>query len=134
MKERLEKRFMEPNELAGQGDNCYWVTSMGIRVSRMEDANLLTSRIEATIDTEEEKHFIIMDVDHEAELIPSSTPGHYHLYIYHEVTKEQLDKFVAVAREIGLIQQGIVRGYKERGVLCLRKPGVVKGDERPDVS
>lgn len=145
MRNELEKRYMEPEELSR---GYPWVTSMGRRVRTMDEANLITSRISKSLDWVEERaaankvagrdiapptqrHYILLDLDHEAELIPTSTSGHFHLYIKHAVTSVQLDKFVEVCEEIGLIQPGIKKGWKERGALCLRKPGVIKGVETP---
>ncbi len=137
MRELLEKRFMTVEEF---GRGYPFKMTMGTRVQMLEEANLITSRLEASLDNGErmqsggsmpQMHYILIDLDHEAELIETSTPGHFHLYVKHAVTEEQLDKLVSVMEEIGMINPGIKRGWEGRGALCLRKPGVVKGVETP---
>lgn len=119
---RLEERFIPRDELT----RTYpWTTSLGA-AGPPGEGNVYTSLIVDKFD----KHFILLDLDAiPVALVPSSTPGHNHLYIWHEVTTEQLNKLVNVLNEIGILQDGIVRGWMERGKLYLRKPGIMKGVE-----
>jgi len=103
-----------------------WTRDAGVAAPE-ESANLVSSRMRAESPSDDELHYILLDLDGiKAEIVPSSTPGNSHLYIYHAVTKEQLNRVVDVLTDIGLLQEGIRRGWRERGILCLRKPGVMK--------
>ena len=120
----LERRYMDDLTT----DYAGWVSGYGVSVPTLDEANLVTSAIEG----EEDAHYILLDLDDiGVELVESSTPGHHHLYIYHKVTLDQLTRLMTLLNEMGIIQDGIMRGLKERGRLCLRKPGVVKGVETP---
>lgn len=125
MRDHLEHRFLDPTIL----NRSYgWCREAG-EIVPAEDANLVTSRLAGQNEErpDEELHYIILDLDDiKVELIPSSTPGHHHLYIYHPVSKTELGQLVDLLEELQIIEPGIKRGFKERGILCLRKPGVRK--------
>lgn len=73
-------------------------------------------------------HYPVIDLDLPARLIPSSTPGHYHLYLD---TPVDWGKFVAVLDamvDAGLVEGGYVEASKERGHTCVRLPWVGKLD------
>ena len=87
-------------------------------------ANLISSRV-----TGYRKHRILLDIDHEAALIPSSTEGHYHLYINHLLTDEQMEKLVKVLEEIELIAPGNANQWWRHKALFLRLPWIKKRNE-----
>lgn len=75
-------------------------------------------------------HYPVIDLDFPARLIPSSTQGHYHLYLD---TPVDWGKFVAVLEamvDAGLVEGGYVEASKERGHTCVRLPWVGKYDTR----
>lgn len=92
----------------------------------LKKANLVTSVVKSTKGKTVETHRLLLDLDFDAALIPSSTPGHNHLYIDKELTKEQVDKVVAVLNEVGILQDGVKNGYNRRGALSLRLPWIDK--------
>lgn len=92
----------------------------GVMVESLDEANLISSL------TTEGKHRPNLDIDFPAELIPSSTPGHYHLYLNIDLTRQQYDKLIDVLEEVGIIERGIKKAYYARGMTLTRKPGVKK--------
>lgn len=69
-----------------------------------------------------EGHMPVIDLDLPCQLIPSGTPGHWHLYIERAVT---FDAYVAVLKalaEAGIVQWGFVNATVERGFGSVRHP------------
>jgi hypothetical protein len=78
-------------------------------------------------------HHIAVDVDVPAWLVPSSTPGHAHLYVPLKVTEGAYFDWLDASAEIGLLEPGYVSACKSRGMTSVRAPWVVKGEERVDL-
>lgn len=75
------------------------------------------------------KHVIVIDVDHPAHLVDSSTPGHSHLYV--EIPPVEWDKYVKwleASAEIGLLSPGYVNACITRGHSDVRLPWIRKGE------
>ncbi len=73
------------------------------------------------------KHSPCLDIDFEAELIPSSTPGHYHLYLDGlELTWEKYKNLLTALAEAGVISSGYKRYSLNYGRTLLRRPGLMK--------
>jgi len=84
------------------------------------DANLVGSL------TDEGKHMPLLDIDYDAQLLPSSTPGHFHLYLNKGVDWDKYQKVLIAMGEAGLIQKGFMDWSLKRGQSFLRPPGVMK--------
>lgn len=67
-------------------------------------------------------HAVCLDIDMEAELIPSKTPGHYHLYIEKKLTWENYKKLLEVLAEVEIIEKGYAGASIAKGCTCLRPP------------
>lgn len=90
------------------------------------DANLIGSRLQNT-----QTHRLMLDLDFECELVPSSTPGRYHLYANKFLHHEDMDKLVNTLVEVGILNEGIkTMQWDANGELALRLPWVKKGDDR----
>lgn len=74
-------------------------------------------------------HIIALDIDVPAWCIPSSTDGHSHLYISHQLQWPQYEKLLRVLAEIGLIEEGYKDASIKRKATFLRLPWVKKGME-----
>jgi len=61
-----------------------------------------------------------------AELVPSSTPGHSHLYIDTEMPWKDYRWFLKSLARAGIIEEGFYRASVEREQTMLRKPGIYK--------
>ena len=72
-------------------------------------------------------HKVVLDIDMPAVLLESSTPGHHHLYIDHEMTWENYKRLLNVMAEVGLLEPGYVGASETRKHTALRLPWVRKG-------
>lgn len=75
-------------------------------------------------------HRPLLDLDFPAALVPSSTPGHHHLYIDKPMSWDDYVKLLDVLAEVGLLEPGFVSASKQRRATFLRLPWVCKGAER----
>lgn len=87
------------------------------------EVNTITSKVRGYGDN---FHKIILDIDHQAWLFPSSQEGHYHLYVDHSVTTRSYMMFLKAAANIGLIEMGYYQAAKRRGYTSLRLPWIKK--------
>lgn len=71
-------------------------------------------------------HRPVLDIDFPAKLIPSSTEGHFHLYLDKEMTWEQYEKLLLALVEADILEPGYVSASIARGHTCVRLPGVSK--------
>jgi hypothetical protein len=85
-------------------------------VSTYEECNLITSQLLGT------KHLPVLDFDFECRLVPSRTPGNYHLYINKEVEWDKYAKMLVAMRDAGVLQDGYVASALHRGYTGVRKP------------
>lgn len=92
-----------------------------------EDVESLT---EASVVNSKNKHLrchaVLLDLDVPAWLIPSSSPGHSHLYASVACSEEDYFTFLDAAAKIGLIEEGYASVSKVRGQTSLRLPWVLK--------
>lgn len=71
-------------------------------------------------------HMPVLDIDYPAKLVPSSTEGHYHLYLDKQITWDAYKKVLEALAEAGLIQAGFRDWSIKRSQSFVRKPGVKK--------
>lgn len=83
-----------------------------------------------------EMHYLMLDIDAPAALIPSSTAGHYHLYIGITMSwTRQLLPLLKALRDAKIIEEGFYYASEKRRATFLRLPWIKKGEERqPDLS
>lgn len=75
-------------------------------------------------------HQPVFDLDFAAELLPSSTPGHFHLYLNREISWRKYKKVLKAMMKAGLIEPGWYKMTVERHAGHLRAPALVK-EESP---
>lgn len=98
------------------------------------EANVISSRIagQSPVDPDnpfalgEVLHAPVIDIDFPAALIPSSTPGHFHLYLEKPVTWRGYQRVLEALSYAGLLEPGYVHASIERGKTFVRKPMVTK--------
>lgn len=71
-----------------------------VSVENVEQANLVSSLIKDGI------HAPAIDLDFPAYLVPSTTAGHFHLYIEKEMRWKDYKKLLDTLLEVGLINRG----------------------------
>jgi len=80
------------------------------------------------------KHRVMLDIDVPAVLVPSSTPGHHHLYIDVYVTWDKYVVLLDALADCGVVERGYVSASKERGFTAVRLPWVRRKTPRePDI-
>ena len=75
-------------------------------------------------------HKLVIDIDLPAKLIPSSTEGHFHLYVDHEIEDRKYWKLIHALVDAGLVEQGYLGASEQRGFTAVRLPWVKK--QAPD--
>jgi len=95
-----------------------------------KDANLVGSRQAGVPEDEEAYHFPVLDIDFEANLIPSSTEGHYHLYLEKKLTWKQYSKLLEALADAGIIEEGYLDQSLQREQTFVRLPGETKEAEK----
>jgi hypothetical protein len=104
-----------------------------IPVTDEAEATLVSSAVDGDDPWEGEQplHLPALDLDFPAHLEPSSTPGHFHLYLNKEVEWDKYLKFLWAGHEAGILERGFVKAAELRKATFVRYPGVIKGiDER----
>ena len=87
----------------------------------LSESNLVCSDLRA-----ERLHRPILDLDMDAMLIESSTPGHHHLYIDKPMTWDDYQKLLDVLEEVGILEPGYVQVSKKRKRTQVRTPWTKK--------
>lgn len=87
----------------------------------VETAELIGSKIRGST-----RHTVMLDVDHPVVVVPSSTPGHYHVYIDVPVEHRPYERLLQALSEAGVVQSGWVQAALELGESVLRLPWVGK--------
>lgn len=93
------------------------------------DANVVSSHIEAS-----KVHAPIIDLDFPHRYIPSTTPGHAHLYLDVPISRWRLVILLWGLYVGGVIEKGYFLWSLRRGGTFVRRPGVPKTAEEAAVS
>lgn len=107
----------------------------GLAPATPGDATLVSSALEphasspAGFENLLTPHMPVLDIDYPATLVPSSTEGHFHLYLNKELTWTKYVTVLEVLAEAGLIEEGYAKCAIERGASYARLPGVIKGED-----
>lgn len=67
-------------------------------------------------------HMPVIDIDFPAQLVPSGTPGHFHLYLNKPCNWDEYIKILRAFAEAGLVQWQWVHTTEERGYSSVRHP------------
>lgn len=80
-------------------------------------------------------HRPVIDIDLPCKLVPSSTEGHFHLYIEKAMSYSQYLKLLDAMAEAGVVEKSYVRHVKERKMSMCRpewcKKPVAENEESP---
>lgn len=101
-------------------------------------ANLVSSRVERAdmapfnggVDKEYELHLPVLDLDYDVQLVPSSTPGHFHLYLNRPIPWRKYVNVLNALADAGLVEYGWAAASIRQGASFVRKPGEPK-EETP---
>ena len=90
----------------------------------VNEASVTTSLI-AGLDN---MHKPVLDIDMPVKVLPSTTKGHFHLYIDKVMTWGQYKKLLKALAKAGIIETGYVGASEARGFTAVRLPWVKKND------
>lgn len=79
-------------------------------------------------------HTVMLDIDQPVRLVPSTTPGHWHLYIDVAMPWWRYRYLLKALKIAGIIEDGYYRASVKRGFTSLRLPWVKKEDMTPPPS
>jgi hypothetical protein len=77
-------------------------------------------------------HRPLLDIDFPAVVIPSTTPGHGHLYIDKEMSWKDYKKLLNLFADLGIIEHGYRGASLARGYSALRLPWIKKEKEEAE--
>jgi len=100
-------------------------------VDDLDEANIITSKVKRTVLDFEPMHKVLIDVDLPAQLLPSSTPGHFHLYIDKPINWVDYVDLLRALERCGIVEPGYVSASIDRGFTSLRLPWIKKSDPSP---
>jgi hypothetical protein len=99
----------------------------------LDQANSVSSRIIDTLADDSGSttfktgmHKIVIDLDVDAALWETTTPGHHHLIIGHPLTWEQYKELLVCLNKFGLIQDGYLHACLAREASWIRTPWTKK--------
>jgi hypothetical protein len=102
-------------------DDQYRVLNDRVLIGGRWGANLIGSETE-----ESGIHLPLFDIDYDAQLLSSSTPGHFHLYLNKPVEWDAYVRVLEALRDAELIEEGFCRNSIARGQAFLRTPDTRK--------
>jgi hypothetical protein len=94
-------------------------------------ADIVTSEVIPmfSFPSDDPKHMVMFDVDVPMVVIPSSTPGHNHVYFPNTyVSKNDLFNLLDALAGAGIVERGYAEASKARGFTALRLPWVTKSE------
>lgn len=91
----------------------------------LEQANVVTSEL-VNPDISVWDHAPVIDLDVPVTYVPSSTPGHGHLYIDVPMSADAMWRLLSVMVDVGMVEEGYLNASQARGHTSVRLPWVKK--------
>jgi hypothetical protein len=88
----------------------------------LDEADIITSHVHGPRDL----HTVMLDLDVPAHLVPSSTPGHSHLYIDAPMPWRTYKRLLVALADAGVIEHGYANVSVARRFTALRLPWIKK--------
>lgn len=92
-----------------------------VRTEDIQDAEIVLS-----LDKETGLHRPVLDIDFPLHTVPSSTPGHFHLYLDKPLSWPKYRRLLNALAEAGIIEQGYANVSRARCYTSVRLPWVKK--------
>jgi hypothetical protein len=86
-------------------------------------AHVVTSRVAGADDM----HKVVIDLDLPAALVPSTTEGHFHLYVDKAMSGDAYFRLLDALVDAGLVEAGFASASRARGHTAVRLPWIKKG-------
>ena len=71
-------------------------------------------------------HYPCIDIDIPVRLVPSSTPGHSHLYVDEPITWDTYKNLLVALADAGIVEEGYLNASLKQGGTTVRMPHVKK--------
>jgi hypothetical protein len=117
----LELFQSSPDDIVNQIHNFAQVVEDDLP---LQEANAVSSRYHFG----EDMHRVVLDLDMEALLVPSSTKGHYHLILDKVVPWEIYQELLMALARAGIISSGYAEASIIKGATWIRTPWNKKTD------
>lgn len=115
---------MKSKGFDGFGTKFAKVEELGDGYDDVEESRVEASKQKANLISSMTKdgsgHKPVLDIDMEARLVPSSTKGHYHLFIDKKLSAKDYRMVLAVLVKVGIVQQGFLDGFDKRKATYVR--------------
>lgn len=95
-------------------------------VTDIDAANVITSKVAHLVNLFGQRHKVMVDVDMPCKVVPSTTPGHFHLYIDREMSWHDYKLLLGTFERVGIISTGYHDASILRGFTTLRLPWIKK--------
>ena len=95
-------------------------------VADWEDCNAVSSQCADLMNSPEQYHVPVLDLDMDCMLVQSTTPGHHHLIINKRMRWHDYEKLLTVLDEVGLLEPGYAASAKRRKASWIRTPWTKK--------
>lgn len=95
--------------------------SAHVPTDQVQDAHVITSKLKNDVG-----HRPVLDVDFPAALIPSTTPGHFHLYLDKPMPWGKYKALLKALADAGIIERGYASASIARQYTSVRLPWVRK--------
>lgn len=102
--------------------NEYDDNSKPNEITGIDKANIVTSEVK----NRHRVHKPVLDIDFPVTLIPSSTPGHFHLFLDREMSWDVYEKLLYALADAGILEEGYVSASIQRGYTAVRLPWIKK--------
>lgn len=104
---------------------------------RTEVNGLALAEAVSSEDVKTGKHHILIDIDRPCALIPSTSNGHFHLYVQMGTMGDGMDfddyaEWLRASAKLGLIEDGYAQASIRRRATFIRLPWIRKGTEVED--
>lgn len=103
-----------------------WTPAKPYRVETVEEATLVGSLADGY--GVSDLHMPVIDIDLPCELVPSSTPGHFHLYINKAISWDRYRMILLALADAGIVERGYYEASVSHGQTFVRKPGLTKAN------
>lgn len=95
--------------------------------SHVETEDIEKADIVLSVDPSTGKHRPVLDIDFPLHTVPSSTPGHFHLYLDKPMPWSKYKKLIHALADAGIIEDGYASVSLDRKYTSVRLPWVKKG-------
>ena len=98
--------------------------------SHVQTEDIADADIVLSFSKETSVHRPVLDIDFPVAAIPSSTPGHFHLYIDKPMSWSKYKRLINALADAGIIEDGYAAVSLEREYTSVRLPWVKKAEKK----